>query len=179
MRNEEIITLELDSLSGVPLYMQIKKGIQEKILSGRLRAGERLPASRDLARRLGVNRTTVTNAYEELSADGLLDSHVGQGTFVAARPIHSEDSPAKTDSVAWQKMVWEGLFAGEAEERTISALLDLYQVSTLTDVISFSGSFPDEASFPISEFKNSLNYALREFGKSVLKYEQAAGVQAQ
>ncbi|MEW6732850.1 MAG: PLP-dependent aminotransferase family protein [Acidobacteriota bacterium] len=172
--------LELNFHSDVPLYLQIKKGIQDRILSGALRIGTRLPATRELARQLGVNRSTVTNAYEELLADGLLSSHVGQGTFVAEQGGYKDllENQAKADNVAWQKMVWEGLFAGEAEERTISALLDLYQVSTITDVISFSGSYPDEGSFPIVDFKNSLNYALREFGKSVLKYEQAAGLQA-
>lgn len=170
----------LDFHSSEPLYLQIKRGIEQRIRSGELRSGERLPATRDLARKLGVNRSTVTNAYEELLADGLLHSHVGQGTFVAERVISPAiiESLPNTEIIARQKMVWDGLFAGEAEERTISALIDLYQVSTLNDVISFSGSFPDESSFPIADFKTSLNHALREFGKAVLKYEQAAGLQA-
>jgi 2-aminoadipate transaminase len=173
------MNLEIDINSGLPLYLQIKRGIQDQILSGVLRAGERLPATRDLAQQLGVNRSTVTNAYEELLADGLLSSHVGQGTFVADRVNYAGvlETVSAADPLAQQKMVWEGLFSSEAEERTLSALVDLYQVSTIPDVISFSGSFPDESSFPIVEFKNSLNYALREFGKSVLKYEQAAGLQ--
>jgi 2-aminoadipate transaminase len=172
--------LNLDFQGNEPLYIQIKKGIAERILTGALKAGERLPATRELARQLKVNRSTVTNAYEELLADGLLNSHVGQGTFVSdqVKSIDVFDTRVKSEGVAGQKMVWDGLFAGEAEERTISALLDLYQVSTITDVISFSGSFPDESSFPIADFKTSLNHALREFGRSVLKYEQAAGLQA-
>ena len=172
--------LKIDGKSDVPLYLQIKNRIIEQILAGTLRPGDWLPATRDLARRLGINRSTVTNAYDELLADGLLSSHVGQGTFVANKKEIPEfkNEPIKTEATAWQKMVWDGLFAGESEGRTISALLDLYQVSTIADVISFSGSFPDESSFPIAEFKSSLNHALREFGKSVLKYEQAAGLQA-
>jgi GntR family transcriptional regulator/MocR family aminotransferase len=171
--------LKLDTKSVTPLYLQIKNGIAEQILAGRLRPGDRLPATRELARRLGVNRSTVTNAYDELLADGLLNSHVGQGTFVTfEKPKEELKKEPFQETITWQKMVWDGLFAGEAEGKTISALLDLYQVSTITDVISFSGSFPDESSFPIAEFKSSLNQALRQFGKSVLKYEQAAGLQA-
>ncbi|MBK7995619.1 MAG: GntR family transcriptional regulator [Blastocatellia bacterium] len=75
--------LKIDGKSDVPLYLQIKNRIIEQILAGTLRPGDRLPATRDLARRLGINRSTVTNAYDELLADGLLSSHVGQGTFVA------------------------------------------------------------------------------------------------
>ncbi|MBI4850743.1 MAG: PLP-dependent aminotransferase family protein [Acidobacteria bacterium] len=171
--------IKVDTKSPVPLYLQIKNGIAEQILVGKLQPGDRLPATRELARRLGVNRSTVTNAYDELLADGLLSSHVGQGTFVTIQSLKVESKKDLIlEPLKWQKMVWDGLFAGEAEGRTISALLDLYQVSTIMDVISFSGSFPDESSFPIAEFKSSLNHALKEFGKSVLKYEQAAGLQA-
>lgn len=171
--------LKLDGQSSTPLYLQIKQGIKALIKAGTLAPGERLPATRALAKQLQVNRSTVTNAYDELLADGLLDSHVGQGTFITEQ--HSQPSvltmPTSTPT-NHRQMVWDGLFAGEAEERTVSALLDLYQVSTITDVISFSGSFPDELSFPIKDFKSSLNHALREFGKAVLKYEQASGLSA-
>jgi GntR family transcriptional regulator/MocR family aminotransferase len=168
------LLLNFDSIE--PLYLQIKQGIARQILLGELQAGDRLPATRELARRLKVNRSTIINAYDELLADGLLCSHVGQGTFVAAQPEKPTfNNLVNIASVSPPHLVWDGLFAGEAEQRTVAALLDLYQVSTLTDVISFSGSFPDESSFPIADFKSSLNQVLREFGKDVLRYGQAAG----
>lgn len=163
------IDISLDS--ELPLYLQIKKEIKEQILSGELKAGDRLPATRDLARQLGVNRSTVTNAYDELLAEGVLNSHVGQGTFVSENVgVYLQEAGDRS-----QKMVWDGLFAGEAE--ALSVLRDLYQVSTLADVVSFSSLFPDERSFPIDEFKASLSYALRRFGTKVLRYENTAGLQ--
>jgi GntR family transcriptional regulator/MocR family aminotransferase len=56
------------------------------IVRGALKVGDRLPANRELAKSLGVNRSTVTTAYEELTADGLITSRIGSGTFVCAVP---------------------------------------------------------------------------------------------
>ncbi len=64
---------------GVQLYMVLR----EIILSGGLRAGERIPASRTLAREVGVSRTTVIDAVDKLIAEGMLVSRVGAGTFVS------------------------------------------------------------------------------------------------
>ena len=49
-----------------------------------LKPGVKLPASRELAADLGVDRTTIVSAYDQLVAQGLATAHVGQGTFVAA-----------------------------------------------------------------------------------------------
>ncbi|WP_338545524.1 PLP-dependent aminotransferase family protein [Pseudomonas benzopyrenica] len=69
--------------SGQGLARQLYQGLRERILAGELAAGVRLPASRELARLLGVSRNTVTAAYEQLLAEGFLDSRPGDGTYVA------------------------------------------------------------------------------------------------
>ncbi|RQO63395.1 PLP-dependent aminotransferase family protein [Paucibacter sp. KBW04] len=73
--------LRLDRRLGLAnsLHAQLK----QKILLGQLAAAQRLPASRELAQRLGVSRNTVLRAYEQLMAEGLLEGHVGAGCFVA------------------------------------------------------------------------------------------------
>ena len=68
--------------SAVPVYRQIAEQIRERVESGSLTPGDRLPAIRDLAAALGVNRDTVALAYEELAAQGVVESQVGRGTFV-------------------------------------------------------------------------------------------------
>lgn len=80
----------LDPSSEVPLYRQISDQIQHLIDSGCLRPGSRLPATRELAGQLGLNRTTVSAAYELLESNGLISGQVGRGSFVADRP-----APAK------------------------------------------------------------------------------------
>lgn len=68
---------------GQGLARQLYRGLRERILAGELAAGVRLPASRELARLLGISRNTVTAAYEQLLAEGFLDSRPGDGTYVA------------------------------------------------------------------------------------------------
>src|SRR5258708_8779371 len=74
----------LDPRSGLPLYRQIFDQLRVMIDSGRLEGGTRLPPTRELAGQLGLNRATVSAAYELLEADGLITGHVGRGSFVAS-----------------------------------------------------------------------------------------------
>ena len=68
--------------SAIPLYRQLYEQIAQKIRSGALPRGERLPATRELAGLLGLNRTTVSAAYELLETEGLIAGQVGRGSFV-------------------------------------------------------------------------------------------------
>src|SRR5712692_4548052 len=70
----------------VPLSRQIQLHVQRLISERLLGPGVKLPATRELARDLGVNRTTVAVAYDDLVAAGFARAHVGQGTFVAGSP---------------------------------------------------------------------------------------------
>src|SRR6476469_6442376 len=67
----------------VPLAIQISAQLQAAVAGSVLRAGDRLPSSRDLAATLGVSRTVVTNAYARLFAEGWLEGRHGSGTYVA------------------------------------------------------------------------------------------------
>ena len=68
-----------------PLHRQIYDGVRRAILSNQLLPGTRLPASRALANELGISRTTVLQAYQQLLAEGYLAGRPGSGTFVAHR----------------------------------------------------------------------------------------------
>jgi GntR family transcriptional regulator/MocR family aminotransferase len=70
---------------GTALWQWLYQEIRAAILDGRLKRGMRLPATRDLARRYGVSRGTVVNAFEQLHAEGYLEGRVGAGTYVNAR----------------------------------------------------------------------------------------------
>ncbi len=80
----DALRLSLRRHGRVPLYHQIATGLRERIESGDLPAGTRLPAERELARAVGVNRSTVVAAYDELEAEGLVDCRPGRGTVVSA-----------------------------------------------------------------------------------------------
>lgn len=69
-----------------PMYVQIAESIRRDIVSGRFQVGARLPGSRSMAVALGVSRTVVLMAYDQLESEGYLDSRSGSGTYVSARP---------------------------------------------------------------------------------------------
>src|SRR4051812_3676378 len=78
------MTMWLPNLEGRrgPVYRAIADAIDEEVQRGTLRPGMRLPPHRDLADHLGVTVTTITRAYTEAARRGLIDGHVGRGTFI-------------------------------------------------------------------------------------------------
>ncbi|WP_433353839.1 PLP-dependent aminotransferase family protein [Microtetraspora malaysiensis] len=83
MRANVDLPLVVDRLSPVALAAQVTDQLRDAMRDGALRAGERLPSSRALAALLGVSRTVVTDAYQQLYAEGWLDGRRGSGTYVA------------------------------------------------------------------------------------------------
>jgi GntR family transcriptional regulator len=77
--------LHVDGSGTTPLYLQLAERIAGAIATRRLRQGQALPAERTLVDRLGLSRTTIRRAVEELTARGLVAAQHGSGTFVAAR----------------------------------------------------------------------------------------------
>jgi GntR family transcriptional regulator/MocR family aminotransferase len=83
---EADLLVALDPAAAEPLRRQLARELRDAIRAGRLRTGVRLPASRSLAAQLGVSRGVVTDAYEQLGAEGWLAARRGAGTVVAAAP---------------------------------------------------------------------------------------------
>jgi len=77
-------TLQLDPNSRQPLYRQLRDILRRRILDHGLPPGARLPSTRALAKELAISRNTVVNAYEALSAEGLVTGAIGSGTRVTA-----------------------------------------------------------------------------------------------
>ncbi|MGW0766075.1 MocR-like pyridoxine biosynthesis transcription factor PdxR [Streptomyces sp. NPDC002676] len=78
------LLLAVDRTSGRPLRAQLEHGLRDAIRTGRLRVGERLPSSRELARTLGLSRGLVQECYAQLLAEGYLVTRPGSATRVAA-----------------------------------------------------------------------------------------------
>ncbi len=92
------LALSVSSRHG-PLFRQVYSALREAILTGSFRVGDRLPSTRDLAEQLGVSRTVVLVAYDQLLAEGFAEGRRGSGTYVASgiggtatRPRRAEQS---------------------------------------------------------------------------------------
>jgi GntR family transcriptional regulator/MocR family aminotransferase len=79
----ELLSVPIDRRAATPLFRQVYAGLTAAILDRRLRPGAKLPASRALAERLGLSRTAIVAAYEQLLADGYTTGRIGSGTYVA------------------------------------------------------------------------------------------------
>ncbi|MBI2494870.1 MAG: winged helix-turn-helix transcriptional regulator, partial [Candidatus Rokubacteria bacterium] len=133
--------IPLDRDKPVPLARQIEAHLERLIRERLLAPGAKLPATRELAKTLGVNRATVALAYEELVAAGWARAHVGQGTLVADSPLE----PAPTALAAPAPIDWSALFSRSA--RIIGAPDELARsvglAAAAPGVVSFAGGMPD------------------------------------
>jgi GntR family transcriptional regulator/MocR family aminotransferase len=96
------VTLEGRGDLSVRIYRQLFDAVSD----GRLRAGEQLPPTRELALRLAVSRNTVALAYERLVAEGLLEGRVGAGTFVADGPVRTRARHAPSGAPLELRRFW-------------------------------------------------------------------------
>lgn len=82
MKNKSWIAFAIDRGSPTPVFAQIYQALQRHIVSGDLFDGEKLPASRNFAAELGVSRSTVITAYDQLVAEGYAEGRHGSGLYV-------------------------------------------------------------------------------------------------
>lgn len=159
--------IPLDRQSEVPLYRQIKTYLRQGILSGSLAADTRLPASRQLARDLGVNRITVENAYAELEAEGLIFSRLGSGTYVSYPdpPILLPKNSAGASWPLWQQAIQEQnrITGNKHFER-------LQETARHPHPISFASGIGDSNLFPAEDFRRVLQAVMRRDGIAALDY---------
>jgi GntR family transcriptional regulator len=83
--------ISIDVKSGVPFYRQIIDQVKSAIATGVISAGDRLPTVRQLAVDLSINPNTVSRAYTELELTGLVETHMGSGTFVGNKKVERDD----------------------------------------------------------------------------------------
>lgn len=138
------MNISIDRDSPVPIYLQIKRQIHDRIVTGLLPPGYRLPPERKLAERLDVNRSTVLNAYHELKAAGLVESFVGRGTIVLDLEEADERRAGEgTDlSPAPAPLYWKPMLTPKAASESSSLIRDLLALPKRQDAVSFGVGVP-------------------------------------
>lgn len=145
--------VQLERTNGTPLYQQICQGLREAILSGELAEGTRLPTERAFAHELGVNRTTVMNAYNELASEGLIEGHVGRGTIVRRSYTRDIEEPFDNDFPSWLFGLAEGEDALLGPDARV--LSELASMGERKEIISLAAGTPAPDLLP-SELLNSI-----------------------
>jgi DNA-binding transcriptional MocR family regulator len=165
--------LRLDRDSRTPLYLQIRNQLREMILDGTLSEGSRLLPERKMAAALGVNRSTVVNAYRELAADGLVEAHVGRGTTVCRPPLgEASDSESAAHPFVYaqgEALVWGEYFVPRPEEGRDPLLRDLMALLTRPDTISFAAGIPAPELYPLDDFRQAMTHVLNTAGHTLLQ----------
>jgi 2-aminoadipate transaminase len=167
-----MLPLHLQPESHVPLYIQLRDQLRSLVHAGDLRPGDRIPASRELATMLGVHRTTVANAYAELESEGLIQGHVGRGTFIKGNGNALRLTPPPPPVLnGGQGVRWELLFADERGEEVLSRLT----ASTPENALSFVMACPADEHFPIEDLQMCVNAVLRREATDVLRLGPSDG----
>ena len=166
------LLFELDQTADEPLYRQLYRHLRDQILAGDLNPGVRLPSTRSLADRLSIGRITVTQAYDQLRAEGYVMRRMGAGTFVAeALPLPGNG--AATESVAqerpalskWGRRVVQIDRSPSRTGETIRAEIDID--------FGFGRSFPHI--FPYAVWRRLLARYLSTDDVMLSRYGSAAG----
>ncbi|MDR1305268.1 MAG: GntR family transcriptional regulator [Verrucomicrobiales bacterium] len=113
--------LHLNPQSGVPVYRQMARQLQERIAAGQLADGAQLPSVRELSAELHVNPLTVAKVYQFLERDGLVEFRRGQGTFVAA-------DRAQLSKARQQKLIRHAVEQVVSEARHLGLSLEQLQL---------------------------------------------------
>src|SRR5260221_6686463 len=124
-RGEAMLPVHPQPESHVPLYIQLRDQLRALVHAGDLRPGDRIPASRELALVLGVHRTTVANAYAELESEGLIQGHVGRGTFIQGNGNGLKLTPPPPPMLGNNNgngLRWELLFDDERGDEILNRL---------------------------------------------------------
>ncbi|MBX3421163.1 MAG: GntR family transcriptional regulator [Pirellulaceae bacterium] len=103
----------IDPTSGVAIYEQIVRQIKFAIAEGTLRPGQMLPSVRTLSQQLAINPNTINRAFQQLQADGVLESLRGIGLAVRATAVEScRQARRQLVTLRLQQVLVEALHSG-------------------------------------------------------------------
>ena len=169
-----MMLLKIDRRQPKPLFQQISDEVKSLVDQGTLDIGQALPSTRSLAKKLGVNRFTVTRAYEELQAIGYLSSKQGSYFRVEKRRREVEYNPDSLSLIPWEK-------ASTSNAQKIHDVFLRYSPEKLPavpasqDVINISELDLDPRLYPMEDFRRCVQHVLSSSGGDSLLYGDHRG----
>jgi GntR family transcriptional regulator / MocR family aminotransferase len=164
----------IDRTSSKPLHRQLYEGYRQAIVERRLRASQRLPSTRGLARELEISRIPILNAFEQLRAEGYLEGKIGSGTYVARTlpdevltPVHRASSRKPLDRVTRRPIA-----------RRAEALLSEKPAPWLREPGTFHIGQPPLDRFPLEAWSRIVARHARNLDVHELHYGKHMGLMA-
>lgn len=166
-----MLPISIDTRAGMPAYRQICNQVMALVDEGRLRPGDRLPSTRVLGPDLGLHRSTVLRAYEELRALGYLESRPGSYSTIRRRSRHptirSPTVPVRSAAVIdWQAVAVGGI--GELESPA-------HPAGEKSDAVDFERLSADPELAPDEAVRRCVKSVLLRGRGAALDYSDAAG----
>jgi len=109
----------VDVMSRVPVYEQIIKQVEEQVLTGILKEGDKLPSVRSLSVKLSINPNTIQKAYTELDRRQLIITVPGKGSFISEKAIEVVGANSREKMTELNKIIRELALAGVTKEELI------------------------------------------------------------
>jgi len=155
------VEVHVSLIGRTDLAGEIYRQLRAAIIAGRLRPGEPLPPTRELARRLSVSRGTVAVAYDRLSGEGFVAARVGAGTFVTPSAARGEPAAGAADTRLRPRPVWDRIPVA-----TAFAAPARYEFRT---------GLPDAGRFPFQTWRRLMDRELRASAVGRGEYGDPAG----
>jgi GntR family transcriptional regulator / MocR family aminotransferase len=156
--------------AAMPLHARIQRAIRQLIVDGALGPGKPLPASRALAKSLGVSRDTVESAYAQLHAEGFIDRRVGSGSFVAemteftlGRRLSQRDTLLRNQAPNLSRRGCAMFHSGGVREMLLPR--------------PFAHGVPETRSFPLQLWERLERQVLKETGTDALLHGDPQGIE--
>jgi GntR family transcriptional regulator / MocR family aminotransferase len=165
--------IALDSSRKIPMYRQLYEWFRGAILAGQLRPGQRVPSTRNLAAELKVSRIPVSTAYEQLYAEGYLETFVGAGTCVARSIPDEALKPAIGEIQDASRQVSKSKALRKVSRRV--ALMRVPAQTWSNKLVAFRVSLPALEHFPNKVWSKLVNRHSRKPTRQLMAYGDAKG----
>ena len=117
----------IDVMSRVPVYEQLIKQVEDQVLKGIMKEGDKMPSVRSLSMELSTNPNTIQKAYMELDRRGILVSVPGKGSFILAEALKTVGNQSKEKLSNLKEIVRKLAYAGVSKSEITDMIEEVYK----------------------------------------------------
>lgn len=117
----------IDVMSRMPVYEQLIKQVEDQVLKGIMKEGDKMPSVRSLSMELSTNPNTIQKAYMELDRRGILVSVPGKGSFISAEALEIVGNQSKEKFSDLKEIVRKLAYAGVSKSEITDMIEEVYK----------------------------------------------------